>query len=103
MINEIYRQGDLLIVKTGKFEETGLKPASKILALGETTGHKHELHGSCEVFDDVQKGVKFVKVGKGQIQLQHEEHKTITLTKGNYMIVRQRELNLLGEVQKVAD
>jgi len=60
---------------------------SKVLALGETTGHKHVATGQLQVFKE-PKGPVFL-LGKGVIV--HDEHKPIELPEGLWQMTRQRE------------
>ena len=83
---EMYRQGDLLFVRVPSLPSE-VKPASKVLALGETTGHRHQATGQLEVFKDPS-GRVFL-TGSGQIV--HEEHKPIALPEGFWELRRQRE------------
>lgn len=97
----MYRQGDILLKKIKK-TELGTKTGEheKVLAEGEVTGHKHIMRGSCAFYE---------KDGKVQVQVEreaeltHEEHATIMIPRGTYRVVRQREVNLLGEIRKVSD
>jgi hypothetical protein len=82
----MYRHGDLLIIPCEKV--IGKKLSHLILARGEITGHKHEVIGSAELFEE--NGTLYLKV-KESAQLTHPEHKTITLPTGNYEVKKQRE------------
>lgn len=88
----MFRQGDLLIVP---LPEAGgilgipadLKPErSNVVQLGEATGHAHRLVGG-----DVFANGNFLRVANGTAQLTHDEHDTITLPEGEYLVRRQRE------------
>lgn len=105
----MYAQGDLLIVPVDKFPD-GVKectPPDKVvvLALGESTGHRHAVYG-----DDVKlyrrQGTDVDLLERPNIpmetveqwidvatkaMLKHEEHKAIELPKGKYRVIRQRE------------
>lgn len=99
---EMYRQGDILLKKIEKIDGKKVCEEQKILAYGEVTGHKHVLKG---------KGVKFFETEDGQVQVQveqtaqlmHEEHHQIDIEQGNYLIVQQREFDLVEGVRQVAD
>src|SRR3990167_9015556 len=64
-----------------------------VLAEGETTGHKHLLTSSSTTTFEIlenQKGQRYLKIdGKGNIS--HEEHKTIEIEKGFYIVGNERE------------
>ena len=83
---ELYRQGDLLFVSVSGLP-FDVKPASTILAVGETTGHKHQATGQLSVFRD-SSGRTFLS-GSGQIV--HEEHNPLSLPNGTWELRRQRE------------
>lgn len=97
----IYRQGDVLIISTcatgteytiQEQKDTG----RTILQYGEVTGHAHAI-----ISDEVQMWAKvgeqieqdrFMKVlADGGVDLIHEEHDTIRIPKGDYIVRRQRE------------
>lgn len=83
------RQGDILLVSMSS-EPAGLTPLeSRVIAEGEATGHKHQLEEGTLYLDE--KGNMFVRVEKEQTRVVHDEHKPITLDKGFYQVVRQRE------------
>ncbi len=99
---EMYRQGDVLLRRIEKVAGKPTDSGEKVLALGETTGHKHILRGN---------GVQFFASASGQVQVQvtdtaelvHEEHARIEIPKGSYEVVLQREFDLLDGVRQVAD
>jgi hypothetical protein len=97
----IFRQGDVLLRGVGSVNGTKTGQGSKVLAFGEVSGHKHVLSG---------KGVEFYNAG-GQVlvsipksaELVHEEHEAITVPKGVYEVVIQREFDLVEGVREVLD
>jgi hypothetical protein len=101
--NQMYRQGDVLIVPVGhvpasaKSRKTGTRV---VLAEGEVTGHAHTVSAvDAELFvDEVE---MYLKVNT-ETGLTHEEHATITLPPGDYKIVRQREYSPEA-IRQVAD
>lgn len=82
-----YRAGDLLLeqIKTLPKKLTQIKDG--VILRGIATGHAHAVKGGT-VWKT--KDTFYVKVGK-KAQLVHDEHKTIELPKGNYIVTRQRE------------
>jgi hypothetical protein len=104
-MQEFYRQGDILIVKVSQLAPGVKKASDKIIALGETTGHKHQISGSATVFDPPAFSgeglLKFIEVPESA-ELIHDEHGTITLSKGIYECRRQREYDE-KEICYVAD
>jgi len=104
----MYRQGDILFLKMEEGEipdtaEGGRKlSVSKngIVALGETTGHKHRVVGPAKVYISEQDRGEFIDVttdtkakgGKDAIaKVVHEEHAEIELAPGKYKVVHQKE------------
>ena len=86
----MWRQGDLLIVACEDIPEDAKLVAGCVLALGEATGHKHEVRTGAKQFVTAA-GQQFLKVVDRAVNLHHEEHATIVLKNGNYKVVRQRE------------
>ncbi len=95
----MYRQGDLLIMKSGQIPKGAKKVLSGIVLRGEATGHNHRLVGG-DVF--LVNGAMFLDVKKSA-QLVHEEHKPITLSRGKYAVVRQREYQSKDMTRIVVD
>ena len=89
-----YRQGDVLLKRIKSIPaDAHLKPADGpiVLALGEATGHCHQIHDLENVGVFVKgDGTMYLQV-KNETALQHEEHATILLPPGNYERVLQRE------------
>ncbi len=83
----MYRHGDIFITKIEKLPRGVKKVVSGIIIYGESSGHAHRLVGG----DVLQKGdALFLRVAKSA-KIIHEEHKPITLEKGLYGAIRQRE------------
>ncbi len=97
----IYRQGDVMLVGVDAIPETAnLMSGCGMhveLAHGSATGHTHLL--LCSV-GFVDQGVLYVQV-KEPTLLEHEEHATIHVAPGSYMVVRQLEWD--GESRQVED
>ena len=84
---KIYRQGDVLL--RGAPLPSEAKPAdTDILVKGEVTGHAHRVRGNLQV---LQQDTRMFVKGAGQ--LIHEEHDAISIPRGTYEVVRQREYN----------
>lgn len=101
---KVFRQGDVLlrqikgIPKTAKRQK---RAGSIVLALGEVTGHKHQiLDDGVDVFVK-EDGTMYLKVANGA-ELRHEEHGTILLPPGNYERILQREYEPQG-IRQVLD
>lgn len=100
IINQI-RQGDVLLERINEMPKN-LKEKDKILAYGEVTGHKHLFDsGHVLVFENESKE-QFVEA-KQEAILKHEEHKAMTIPKGKWKVVLQREYDLLSGVRQVMD
>jgi hypothetical protein len=102
------RQGELLIIKIKDFDipayrmdtkqdyikENILKQDHRILAEGETTGHKHELDKGTLYREKAwrNQGQLYFRVPKKQVAtLTHPEHKSLTFEEGLYKVITQRE------------
>ncbi|KAA0211179.1 hypothetical protein EDM80_11690 [bacterium] len=92
----MFRQGDILLV----FESAQLNPLVKpapaggrlVLAHGEKTGHTHSLPASDAVMDVPADPAKkeWLYVLR-RTELTHQEHDAITLERGIYQVIRQRQ------------
>lgn len=106
---KVYRQGDVCLIAVDSIPadvkpepETGKKV---ILALGEATGHHHRFE-----FMDKTDGVKLLKSGSGSRYLDmalaapllHEEHSTVNLPAGKYLLPQQVEYSPAA-LRNVAD
>lgn len=103
----IYRQGDVLLIETGDIPadapEIKRQNGRVILALGEVTGHAHaiaepdvDLRGVSEDVD------RWLRVGQAGALLVHEEHTTIPIPAGNWIVRIQRQYSPAG-IERVAD
>jgi hypothetical protein len=90
----MYRQGDLLFIKT-EGEPKGQKIHGTVVLGSNITGHNHELKAG-EVFvhrPEWQDNSNFyIRVPVGGTELIHPEHKSIPLSEGVYKVIRQREV-----------
>lgn len=98
-----FRQGDVLVMKTGKKPTAQAKAVSDrgrtILAYGEVTGHAHEVIGIGVANDDPVPAQQLYEEPDGtrllvvrrDAELRHEEHGRIAIGNGTYEVVRQRE------------
>lgn len=104
----LYRQGDVLVIPVDNVPP-GLSKVKRdrgriVLAYGEVTGHAHAIADrGAELLEDTELQDRFLRVlAEGGVALRHEEHGTITLPRGDYIVRRQREWAPWGERQ-VAD
>jgi hypothetical protein len=93
---KLFRQGDVLVREVAEIPD-GLQEVPKdngrvILAYGEVTGHAHAVEGEVEFLaaDLAELDERFLRV-ENEAQVVHEEHDTITLPPGDYLVTRQRE------------
>jgi hypothetical protein len=88
------RQGDIFIASIQAIPGEALKSPLPhgILVHGEVTGHSHRIGDvrSAALFQGHGTDL-FLDVREGEAHIVHEEHGTITLTRGFYRVWRQRE------------
>jgi hypothetical protein len=96
MAKEMYRQGDLLFIKVDGLPAGGGKTKKKkddIILKGEATGHAHRIvNGQILEYRDWRNNGMYLQV-EDEGKVVHEEHATIFLTPGFWLVVRQREYN----------
>lgn len=92
----MYRHGDVLLIPTTKQTVKKMKCLSKkgediVLAEGEATGHMHRIAAkylaALYVLHETQQ--RILKVQQ-EAELEHEEHNSIILPPGDYLVVRQQ-------------
>ncbi len=67
------------------------------------TGHKHRLVGQVQVYEDSTKHEKYFEANS-PVQLVHEEHKSITIDPGIYMVVHEQEFDPFAKgLRRVSD
>jgi hypothetical protein len=104
---KLYRQGDVLVMAVDAIPKNTtpaqLDEGRVILAYGEVTGHCHEVLGDCEflVTDLDEMADRFLRVEQ-ECQVVHDEHSTILLPPGNYVVRRQVEY-MPEAIRNVAD
>lgn len=106
----VARQGDILILATTQ-ATTNLPEVSRdslgrlVLAEGEVTGHAHAIADpDCALYGRSELEDRFLQVlAEGGVSLTHDEHDTITIPPGSYVVRRQREWTTSGEIRFVAD
>lgn len=112
-------QGDVLIVRVSDVAEPTGAPIARdpdgavVLQRGEVTGHRHAIYGSPHVAffrdDGLARGVPsdlyigHLKISGEAADLKHEEHGTITLEPGTYVVRRQTEYPAREHRRVVAD
>jgi hypothetical protein len=101
-IGNTVRQGDVLLKRLSGLPKTAKvkqKRGSIVLALGEATGHMHQIKSGAVLYE--WDGNSLIKVNK-TTELVHEEHSAITLTPGVYQRIIQREYSP-GAIRTVED
>ena len=94
-------QGDVFFTKTKKLPE-GAKARKQnkrgfVIAEGESTGHAHVVDDDIELYE--KKGVLYLKTEK-EVQVQHEEHKPVTIGKGIWKVGIVREYDPFKEEER---
>jgi len=90
-MTKAYRQGDVLIIPNKKRPKDAQKLDHLKLALGEVTGHSHQIKQGNALLWAVAGMPGFLDVKDESVDIVHEEHGTIKLPKGGYEILIQRE------------
>lgn len=106
-MKKLFRHGDLGIKQISKLPKNLKKLNSNVLAEGEMTGHNHQLVAKrqdlIQLYEDAD-GNKYFEVKEDEAKLTHQEHKTITIEKGFYVVTKEREYDpFLKEVKSVQD
>jgi hypothetical protein len=107
--SNVLRQGDVCLVRVAQIpkdaEAQDVRGGKVILALGEATGHHHRFE-----FMNTEHNVKlfhsgagrYIEVGKGGATLLHEEHSSVRVPAGKYLLPTQVEYQPT-ELRRVAD
>jgi hypothetical protein len=107
----LYRQGDVLFRRIDKLPAgTRTKRANATVAYGEVTGHSHALAmEDREIAEVLEIGAGlYVHVSGEGVRIEggatfvHEEHRSVTLPRGDYQVTIQREYQP-DEIRNVAD
>ena len=95
----MFRQGDVLVLRVeGDADELGERVAEPrddgrvVLAHGEVTGHAHAIMDETATLWRLAGDDRLLLVGGDTaVELRHEEHATIMVPPGAYVVRRQRE------------
>ena len=101
MKNQI-RQGDVLLEETNLEEYKDKKllgSGRRVLAYGEVTGHSHVLDGNIRYYEN--NGTIICQIEEGV--LSHEEHGNINIPRGDYVVINQREHDVMSGIRRVMD
>jgi hypothetical protein len=98
------RQGDVLLVALKRQGWENFEPEHRelVLAVGEGSGHSHVLHAPALRRDDIVYVLKDGSLVHERPDGQPAEHQTITVPRGVYRVVQQREW-IQGIARKVRD
>lgn len=96
----MYRQGDVLLVSTKKKLKLENK-GTATLALGEVTGHSHQMVGV--EFNSSADGLATELLIHKPTELVHQEHEPIVIPAGSYTVLVQREYDVVEGVRQVLD
>ena len=100
---KIYRHGDLLIRQVKKIP-CAIRLDTNIIAEGEVTGHNHKLYGSHQVYGTHSENPRIIEPtyfqAKEDISLKHQEHATLKISKGNYVIIHEREYEPFKNIEQ---
>lgn len=93
----MYRQGDLLFIKTdGSIAPKGTLKNDTVVLGSSITGHEHKLlQGKVYVNEPTfsDRANFYVVINEPGTDLVHPEHHSIPLPAGIYQVIRQREVN----------
>lgn len=99
-MNTLKRQGDILLERVEKEGAVTARPIPDgIIERGEATGHAHKLEGGTLVQGG---GSMFAMVPEGG-RVTHQEHETLELEPGVWLVHRQSEYVGPDEMQTVYD
>jgi hypothetical protein len=87
----MWRHGDVFIAPVDAIPGNAVKKVHCVLAEGEATGHSHRIAevGAAELVE--HEGKLYLRVHAEQATVIHQEHRAITLPRGNYRVWQQRE------------
>jgi hypothetical protein len=98
------RQGDILFQRVDALPK-GKRKAIRggVLAFGSATGHSHQLRASKTAKVVSVDGALYVEAAGKAAHVDHEEHDTISLPKGVWLVKRQAEYDPTTMQRTVAD
>jgi len=91
-------QGDILFIETGFVLAEYDKLPSKVIALGEKTGHAHVLEGPGDLYGYGNRPSRLHAFG--DVKIRHDEHGDVDLPAGQYQIVRQKTFDYEADFKK---
>ena len=94
---KLYRHGDLLLRQVDEIPESAPPLSTSIVAHGEN-GNTHKIQGSHQIYETPDKQI--LLEAKQDVSLKHQEHNTLKISKGNYVVVQEREHNPFKNIQE---
>ncbi len=85
---KMIRQGDIQFIKVANIPATAKRRPGAILFRGEATGHAHRIDVGT-LFESAD-GLLYLKT-ESLARVSHEEHKTISLPPGEYLVSQKRQ------------
>jgi hypothetical protein len=97
------QHGDILIRRIGTLpdgcQEVSRRNGRIIVAEGELTGHHHTIVAEgCRLLQ--LKNELYLEVTADQVEITHEEHKTLPIPKGVYQIGKVKEYDYIQEMER---
>ena len=86
-----------MIRQVKKIPESATQLSTSIIAHGEN-GNTHKLHGSHQVYETPDQQILFT--ANQDLSLKHQEHNTLKISKGNYVVVHEREYNPFKNIEQ---
>ena len=100
---KLYRHGDCFLKEVDTIPAKVKKIGGTTIAKGEITGHHHTFRGNQVQILETPEQQKYIDVNQDSA-LEHQEHDTITVKKGKYILLMEREINPIEEkIQQVLD
>ena len=90
-MNRPYRQGDILFIPVDKIPEGSKPKGDGVIALGEATGHKHQLSQGSKAALEMVAQVMYINALLEGAEVVHNEHPPISLPPGNFQVEQQEE------------
>ena len=98
----MFRQGDILFKTiSGGIPNDAIDTGGRIIALGESTGHKHEMLRAKVMRSSTSPDIQYVEIVEPDKAV-HDEHREIRLDAGKYQVIRQREYDYTAQFNSMA-
>lgn len=94
------RQGDVQFIKAAAVPEGAKPKPGNTLFTGEATGHAHTMDAG-ELFETAD-GLLYLRTDK-LTRVRHQEHKTVALEPGTYLVSKKRQFDIKRRWLPVGD